>query len=329
MATTAPLVSIVLGTYNQAPYLGAAIDSALGQTHPKIEVILVDNGSTDGTADVLARYAGVPNLRIQRHARNGAVTKALNEALDDAQGEFVSFLFGDDYYLAEKTERQLSFFATLSTEHGVVFGPGYRLSERTGERWVPPGRGPSGWVARDLLAHFHSASLVPISPLIRRRCLERYRFHEDIFLEGTESLLLRLALSYQFGYLPEPLVVMREHAGNHGKAYRRNTEYNLVLLDKLAREEAFPADLRGVVTTVKAQSLRSLGWTTARLTSDGAAARAAFLAAARMQKRQALHWRTLAGVLLSLVPGRLRGLLNGAGFSLRRHRSGLEYLDDA
>lgn len=328
MATTAPLVSIVLGTYNQAPYLGAAIDSALGQTHPNIEVILVDNGSTDGTADVLARYAGVPNLRIQRHARNGAVTKALNQALDDARGEFVSFLFGDDYYLAEKIERQLVRFAELPADYGVVYGPGYRLSARTGQRWLYRGRSPSGWVARDLLMHFHSASLTPIAPLYRREPLAGTRFHEEIFLEGTESLLLRLSLTCRFSYLDEPLVVMRDHPGNYGKAYRANTEFNFFLLDRLREERGYSADLDPVIVGIKAVALRSLGWATLRLTDDVRAARRYLIGAVRIQRRQALHPRTWLGLALAALPARIRRALNTIGSRLRRQRSGLEYRED-
>lgn len=243
-------------------------------------------------------------------------------------GEFVSFLFGDDYYLVKKTERQLARFAELPADYAVVYGPGFRLNESTGQRWPYRGRGPSGWVARDLITHFHSASLTPIAPLYRREPLARTRFHEEIFLEGTESLLLRLSLTCRFSYLDEPLVVMRDHPGNHGKAYRANTEFNFFLLDRLREERGYTADLDPVIVGIKAVALRSLGWATLRLTDDARAARGYLIGAVRIQRRQVLHPRTVLGLALSALPARARRALNAIGSRLRRHRSGLEYRED-
>jgi len=324
-----PLVSVVLGTFNQAPYIEQAIESVLAQTHGEIELIIVDNGSTDGTTEIVMGYAARPNVLIQHHDENGPVTARLNRALDAARGEFVSFLFGDDYYLADKTARQLARFGALGPEYGVVYGPGFRLNARTGRQWLHRGRGPSGWVAADLLTHFHSASLNPIAPLIRASALSRHRFHEEIFLEGTESVLLRLSLSCKFSYLPEPLVVMRDHPTNWGKAFRKNVEYNFLLLDLLRKEPSFPESLTPVLVSVKAQALRSLGWTTVRLTDEGATARGYFRDAIRLRRRQAFHPRTLVGLALSFVPRGVRRALNAVGFRLRRHRAELGYVRDA
>src|SRR5688572_7176042 len=94
-----PKVSVVLCTYNQAPYLAEAIESVLSQTHRNFELIVVDNGSTDGSQELLADYAADPRVRLQLHRENGPVTRRLNEAMACASGEYVSVLYADDYYL--------------------------------------------------------------------------------------------------------------------------------------------------------------------------------------------------------------------------------------
>lgn len=322
-----PLVSIILCTYQQAEYVRDAVDSVLAQTYRPIELILIDNGSTDGTPDIVAPYAADPRVRLFAYPKNGPVTQRLNAGIASSSGEAVSFVFGDDLYLADKTERQMRVLGGLGPDYGVVYGPGYRLNMRSGQRWLPRTYSRSGDVGRDLVLGFHSASLDPIAPLIRRRCLVENPFHEDVFLEGTESVLLRIALSYKFQYLGEPLTVMREHPRNRGKAYATNTELNLVLLDKLAHEPAFPADLRPAITSIKATALRSLAWATLRIRCDGAEARGYLRRAIALEPRQALHPRSMAAWLLSFLPrGSLR-VLNRAATVVRRHRTGLEFLE--
>jgi hypothetical protein len=90
------LVSFVIPVCNQDAFVGRAIDSVLGQTHTPVEVIVIDDGSTDGTATVLADYKARPNVTIVRQA-NGGVAAARNRGLASSRGEFVCFLDADDF----------------------------------------------------------------------------------------------------------------------------------------------------------------------------------------------------------------------------------------
>lgn len=305
-----PLVTVILPTYNQAPSLEAALRSALDQTHRNIEVILVDNGSSDGSAALIDRYMSDGRLRVHRYAENGPPTQRWQRAVDEARGEYVSFLFGDDIYLPEKTETQLRAFAGLDEAFGVVYGPHITLHEATGERRVSRGRGPSGWVAADFIMHYHSASLSSIAPLVRTSALRRVPFHTDLFLEGIENILLRLSLIVRFQYLGEPLAIAREHPGNNAKSVARNTRLTLTLLDRLAADPALPTALRPAVVTAKCVALQRLGWMQLRAGADARAARAAILEAIAIDPRYAVHPRTLIGLVLSFAPARLRSMLN-------------------
>lgn len=325
--SAAALVSIVLCTYQQGEYLTEAIDSVFAQTYPNIELVAVDNGSRDGSREILERYTDRPNVRLLLHERNGPVTIRLNEAIQASHGEFVSLLYGDDLYLPEKTARQVAAFATLDASYGVVYAPGWRLDQRTGARRLQQGLVAEGQILREMLLRYHTADIVPISPLFRRACFERYPFREDLFVEA-EGQLFRVALTFAFHRVTEPLVVMRDHDHNIGKAYERNNEVTMAVLERLEHEASFPSDLRPILTDIRARAMRNLGWQLVRLAADGPAARRAFASAVRWRRHQLLHPRTLIGLVLSLLPVPVLRAANRAGHRLRGHDAPVAYRSD-
>jgi glycosyltransferase involved in cell wall biosynthesis len=118
----APLVSVIIGAYNAERYLGEAIDSVLAQTHRPLELIVVDDGSTDGTAAVAESYP--PPVRCIRQ-ENGGMAASRNRAVPEARGEFLAFLDADDRFTPTKLADQLAVFAA-QPDLEIVFG---RVSE--------------------------------------------------------------------------------------------------------------------------------------------------------------------------------------------------------
>lgn len=107
-----PMVSVVIPVYNGARYLAEAIDSALGQTYPNKEVIVVNDGSTDGGAtDIVARGYGDRITYLTKE--NGGVSTALNLGVERSSGAFISWLSHDDAYPLDKVQRQVEFLRTL------------------------------------------------------------------------------------------------------------------------------------------------------------------------------------------------------------------------
>lgn len=100
--TETSLVTLVTPTFNQASFLGETLDSVLAQTHPAIEYIVIDDGSTDHTADVLARYAGRVNTRRQD---NIGQARTLNRAWEEARGRYIGYLSSDDLLLPDAIAR--------------------------------------------------------------------------------------------------------------------------------------------------------------------------------------------------------------------------------
>jgi len=144
-----PLVSIVIPCYRQAQYLRDAVDSALAQTYPRVEVIVVDDGSDDETQSVAESY----KERVRYYRRpNGGLAAARNHGLSCSSGQFVQFLDADDVIFANKIELQLN--ALGQEMSSVVSISGYRLLDMdTGRELNPPpmdlGSDPLGTLLRE------------------------------------------------------------------------------------------------------------------------------------------------------------------------------------
>jgi glycosyltransferase involved in cell wall biosynthesis len=322
-----PLVSVILTSYNQSQYLAEAVESVLGQTFQDYELIIVDNGSTDKSHEILSQYEGHPKVRLFLHQENRSVSKRFNDALAVARGEYISFLYSDDYYLPEKLARQVTCFQELSTDYGVVYGPGYGLNMLNGEQWKFTVLNSSGYILKDLFLKYEMGQLNMISPLTRRRCFEQYPFHEDVFAE-TEAIFFRIALSHKFFFLDEPLTVSRDHLNNAGKAIECNAELIFETLKKLKELPEFPVEYLPYMSQYKATLLRNYGWQAVRVGGDMKWARECFAGAVKEVWQEAFHPRTICGFGLSFLPASIRGKLNKMGGAILRRPSNDVYVED-
>jgi glycosyltransferase involved in cell wall biosynthesis len=133
-----PLVSVVIPAYNSERFVDEAIDSVLRQSHQRIEVIVVDDGSTDGTAARVRAYGD----RVRYvHQANAGVGAARNRGLALATGDYIAFLDDDDVWQPEKLEVQVE-IAARNPESGLIACDGVRFSEAN----IVPGRLLSRWV---------------------------------------------------------------------------------------------------------------------------------------------------------------------------------------
>ncbi|MGI9494220.1 MAG: glycosyltransferase family 2 protein, partial [Geminicoccaceae bacterium] len=113
-----PLISIVIPVYNRADMIGRTVEGCLAQTYPEIEIVLVDDCSTDGLSEALAPFADEPRVHLVRHAENKGVSAARNSGVEAAKGELIAFLDSDDQWLPTKLERQI---ALISAHDGDRF----------------------------------------------------------------------------------------------------------------------------------------------------------------------------------------------------------------
>src|SRR3954452_367173 len=105
-----PKVSVIVPIFNQAPYIRETVDSVLAQDHENLELILSDDGSTDGTGEILREYAAhdPERVRVVSSERNTGIAGAFNRALDAHTGDYIAWLGGDDVMLPGKLGRQVA-----------------------------------------------------------------------------------------------------------------------------------------------------------------------------------------------------------------------------
>lgn len=116
---TAPLISIVTPSYNQAEFIESLLESIIEQEYPNVEHIVVDGGSTDGTVDILREYEEKYNLRWISEPDDG-IPDALNKGIEMATGEWIGFQSSDDYYLPEAFSRYEEIMSSTSAD--VIYG---------------------------------------------------------------------------------------------------------------------------------------------------------------------------------------------------------------
>lgn len=123
---TIPETSIIMPAYNSAPFIREAIDSVLAQTYTKWELVIVDDASTDDTAQVVMSYHD-ERIRYKRNGQNMGAALTRNKAIAMAQGRYIAFLDADDLWLPEKLEKQIAF---MQSKHiAISYTPYYILSE--------------------------------------------------------------------------------------------------------------------------------------------------------------------------------------------------------
>ena len=210
-----PLVTCVIPNFNYARYLRTAIDSALGQTHADLEVIVVDDGSTDGSLDVLRSYAN----RIRWVSQpNQGVSAARNRGIQEARGDFIGFLDSDDAWHETKIERQLAFMS--DPEVGLVHC-WVREVDAEGRPLRFVKGGARGWAlarhARLLTTVLGGGS----GSLLRRECFEALGgFDPHLSTSADWDMWRRVMAKYRIDLVEEPLLDYRVH----GSAMHRNVK---------------------------------------------------------------------------------------------------------
>jgi glycosyltransferase involved in cell wall biosynthesis len=213
-----PGVTFVVANHNYGRYLGQAVDSLLGQTYADLEVIIVDDASTDAhTPEVLDRFAGHDRVRIIRHPERRGNRTSDNEGVELARGELIGTLDADDFCLDhDAVRRQVGLFEA-HPEMGFVY-TAYALCDEAGQhlRAYEPF---SEDRVRDGLEEF--ADLVMANhvshsgTMVRRQChVAVGGYNPKLPYAGDLDLWLRLSARYQVGYLAQPLYAYRQHAAS-------------------------------------------------------------------------------------------------------------------
>ncbi|WP_172982781.1 glycosyltransferase family 2 protein [Roseovarius bejariae] len=209
-----PLVSVIIPSYNHAQYIEYAIESVLAQTYPNIELIIVDDGSSDNSHEVIRKYEEHPQIRIILNKKNKGQSAVINQALAASSGKYIAILPSDDWFLPEKIALQVAKMEACDQEVGVVYAAGARYFEDTEETanvYLPV---HTGWIARNLIEWGNF--IYPVTPLYRRDVFDKVRPSEQFKAEG-EAIHLRIAIHFRYEYVDAVVAIMRDHSYNIGK----------------------------------------------------------------------------------------------------------------
>ena len=226
-----PKVSICIPTYNRKDYLKDTLDSIFAQTYKDYEVIVVDDGSTDGTKDMLDK-AGY-NLRYhwQENAGNAA---ARNTLIRLANGEFIAFIDSDDLFLPDAIERLVK---AIESESGnvIAYGPYLRIDENGNVIGKNTRKLHSGYITAPLFKDIFVHTFGSMFP--KKFLQEAGGFDESLLTSPDYDLWLRLSLKYPFLALSEPTSKRRRHANNISNRSFRVTATKLKLLESFYFEK--------------------------------------------------------------------------------------------
>ncbi len=229
---TSGLVSVVIPAYNVAAHIGEAIDSVLAQDYAPVEIIVVDDGSRDDTADVVS--SRFPQVTLIRKANGGAAT-ARNAGIRQAQGEFIAFLDADDIWLPGKLKAQVDYFRAhpdvamnctgfsqwVSDEEGVFPDPLSVIPDQAGVASDAIDRELSGWVYHRLLLR---SFVWTTTVMMRRTLIDKIGLFDESFRLGQDyEYFLRASRETEIHRLSRAYALYRQHPGS---ATARGIDYN-------------------------------------------------------------------------------------------------------
>jgi glycosyltransferase involved in cell wall biosynthesis len=231
-------VSVVIPAYNAVRYVAQTIERALAQTFADHEILVIDDGSTDGTERVVRAY---PRVRYHRQDNRG-VAVARNRGIAEARGRYVAFLDADDLWLPHKLERQLGALRTAPACR-ACYSPFLAVDPHLREIGLV--RRPRGASALEDLLRFGNVIGTPSTVLCERTLLEDLGgFDPDLSLCADWDLWIRLAAQTEFAYVDEPLVHYRWHAGNMSRDVALLDRESVRTLEKAFAMPGLPEALR-------------------------------------------------------------------------------------
>ncbi|MCJ7700731.1 MAG: glycosyltransferase [Anaerolineales bacterium] len=208
-----PTVSVIIPTFNRAAYIREAIDSVRDQSYQDLEIIVVDDGSTDGTQGLLTSLEKEGILKYV-YQENKGQSAARNHGIRIAKGKYIAFLDSDDLFLPEKLEIQVNCLE-INPDSGLVHSSYIRVDEQGAPFALREPFYLSGWIYPDILLHWSVLIAIP-AVLVRTDIIRKVGgFDEHMMRSPNEDLWRRIARITPFMVLKTPTCKIRRHSGNY------------------------------------------------------------------------------------------------------------------
>lgn len=218
-----PLVSVIIPSYNHCKYIGRAIQSVFDQTYKNIELIVIDDGSSDNSVTIVNAFCDISPIPMKFISKkNEGLSKTLNLGLEKSAGKWIAILSSDDYFAPEKIEEQIALSnklgndyacihcdATMINENGEVIGNTYTRS------LIPP-------MQHDCFFDFAFGKKRVIAPsvLIKEEVFQEIGFFDESLVAEDFDFHLRLSRVYKYGFVNKPLLYDRHITTSLGRSPR-------------------------------------------------------------------------------------------------------------
>jgi len=209
-----PTVSVVIPTFNREHYIGRALESVLNQTYTDYEIIIVDDGSTDRTEEIIRRYQETSgNIRYIHTTENKGAPAARNRGIREARGTYIAFQDSDDVWMPEKLEKQLKVLAESSSAVGLVYAGFWFVKGDTREYIPRPSyKKKEGNIANELLK---GSFIGTPTILIKKECFDKAGLFDESLPQLQDwELMIRVSGHYQYRFIDEPLLCAHYHGDN-------------------------------------------------------------------------------------------------------------------
>jgi glycosyltransferase involved in cell wall biosynthesis len=249
MNSNSPLVSVIVAAYNAETFIKQTLDSVLNQTYRNIEVLVVDDGSEDRTAEIVAAIVQKSQRVILLQQSNQGVASARNLAIQNSRGAYIAPIDADDIWYPQKLEKQMQCMLQAEPSVGLVYAWSAYINEKdlfigryTAENfYTVEGDVYITMVYRNFIGNAST-------PLIRRACLDKIGGYSSQLKEqdaqGYEDwdLYLRIAEYYQFRVVPEFLVGYRQSTGSMSSNFASMARsYHLVIVNVQQKHPEIPS----------------------------------------------------------------------------------------
>ncbi len=210
-----PLVSVLTPCYNQSAFVCEALESIRNQTYRNIQLIIIDDCSTDDSVAVIQDWVAVIQDWIEKfsvkcifvtHTQNQGVCKTLNEALSYAKGKYISMLAADDIWLLDKTENHVREMEKLPEEVGVIYSDSLTIDENGNllpNKFIESHRDFSSMPAGNIFPTLLEGNFIPaMTTLIRRQCYDHVGMYDEELSYEDYDMWLRMSHHYKFAFSP-------------------------------------------------------------------------------------------------------------------------------
>ncbi len=230
-----PKVSVVIPAYNAIAYLPKTIASALQQSFQDFEIVVVDDGSTDGTCEWVASLAD-SRIRSAIVQSNGGCASARNRGIRETKGDYIAFLDADDFWEPEKLEKQVRILDShpsvglVNTWISNIDDQGKPI-EKLGKPTA------EGQVWASVIEE--NPVMCGSAPMVRRQCFEAVGEFDQALLSAEDwDMWIRIAKRYEFAVVKEPLVRYRIHAGSKSHNLKLHLQSRLSVIEKAFQDDS-------------------------------------------------------------------------------------------